>query len=88
MDGVNGITKPGYPGVMNFSGPKIAVDAHVQQLKQQRWQAFQVRFEMDETWSLVHGLGIIEVESMAEVVAEVEKAAEQKDVFMEVMKMK
>jgi mannose-6-phosphate isomerase-like protein (cupin superfamily) len=85
---VTGITKPGYPGVMIFSGPAAAVEAHVQELKSQRWQAFQVRYEGDETWSFTHGHGIVEVESMGDIVAEVEGTGEQKNNFMQAMKIK
>lgn len=85
---VSGLTRPGYPGVMIFSGSAEAVEAHVQELKSQRWQAFQVRYEGDETWSFAHGHGIAEVESMGEMVAEVEGAGEQKNIFMQAMKIK
>ena len=85
---ISGITKPGYPGVMIFSGPSDLVEAHVQELKQQRWQAFQVRYEADETWSFAHGHGIVEVESMGEVVADIAGSSDQKDAFMQVMKIK
>lgn len=78
---ISGITKPGYPGVLVFSGPAHAVDAHVRELKDQNWQAFQVRMEEDEIWSLKHGDGIIEVETMAEVVSEIGEAR-KKDFLM------
>lgn len=50
LDGasVSGLTRPGYPGVMVFSGPKDAVDSHVAELRAQRWQAFQVRYDSSE----------------------------------------
>lgn len=85
---LRGITKPGYPGVMIFSGSAPAVEAHVQELKSQRWQAFQVRCELDETWSFGHGQGIVEVETMGELVADIEGREAQKEVFMDVMKIK
>jgi hypothetical protein len=85
---VRGVTKPGYPGVMIFSGPAAAVEGHVQALKRLRWQAFHVRHETIDAWSFVHGEGIIEVETMAEVVAELEGNGEQKNLFMEVMKIR
>jgi mannose-6-phosphate isomerase-like protein (cupin superfamily) len=85
---INGITKPGYPGVMIFSGPADVVEEHVHLLKQQRWQAFQVRYEEDEVWSFAHGPGIIEVESMGDVVADIEMNGEQRDTFMQVMKIR
>ncbi|KAF3004174.1 hypothetical protein E8E13_005911 [Curvularia kusanoi] len=63
-----GITKPGYPGVLIYSGPAAAVDAHVSELKAQNWAAFQVRFEEEVEWMFAHGDGVREVESMADVV--------------------
>lgn len=44
---LSGITKPGYPGIMIFSGPKDLVDAHVRRLKAENWQAFQVRWDSE-----------------------------------------
>jgi hypothetical protein len=69
---VSGITKPGYPGIMIFSGPSTAVIDHVNTLKAQNWQAFQVRYEEPELWNFTHGKGVKEVETMAEVVKGVE----------------
>ncbi|KAL2396967.1 hypothetical protein ABEF93_005331 [Exophiala dermatitidis] len=46
--GISGLTKPGYPGIMIFSGPRDLVDAHVAQLKGLNWQAFQVRYDSGE----------------------------------------
>lgn len=85
---ISGITKPGYPGVMVFTGPAGEVGAHVQELKSQRWQAFQVRYEGDEIWSFGHGHGIVEVETLGEVVADVEANKEQREAFMSAMKIK
>jgi hypothetical protein len=45
---ISGLTKPGYPGIMLFSGPRDLVGAHVQELKALNWQAFQVRYDSDE----------------------------------------
>jgi hypothetical protein len=83
---VNGLTKPGYPGVLIFAGPEQAVQDHVNDLKHLNWQAFQVRLEDDEAWSFAHGSGMVEVESMKDVVTEVGDA--KKDLFMEAMRMK
>jgi hypothetical protein len=69
---VSGITKPGYPGVLLYSGPTGGVTAHVNELKAQNWAAFQVRFEEDVEWRFGHGEGVREVESMADVVKLVE----------------
>lgn len=72
-----GITKPGYPGVLVYSGPVTAVNAHVNELKAQNWAAFQVRFEEEVEWKFTHGEGVREVESMADVVKLLE--IEEKD---------
>ncbi|KAK4892353.1 hypothetical protein LTR27_009187 [Elasticomyces elasticus] len=84
--GVSGVTKPGYPGVLLYSGLAAAVHEHVNELKQQNWAAFQVRLEDDEEWTFTHGKGVIEVEAMKEIVAEVGEA--RKGFFMEAMRMK
>lgn len=84
--GVSGITKPGYPGVLVYSGPSKAVHEHVNELKQLNWAAFQVRLEVDEEWHFTHGTGVIEVEAMKGIVAEVGSA--NKEVFLEAMRMK
>ena len=86
LPGVSGITKPGYPGVLIYSGSSEAVHEHVDALKQLNWQAFQVRYESDEAWTFTHGEGIKEVEAMKDVVAEV--GSSNKDHFMEAMRMK
>lgn len=78
-----GITKPGYPGVLVYSGPAAAIDAHVNELKAQNWAAFQVRFEEEVQWRFAHGQGVREVESMADVVKLLEydkKAVSSKNV--------
>lgn len=64
-----GITKPGYPGVILYSGDAQSVTDHVAELKQQKWQAFQVRFEetSSEPWKFAHGSGVREVETMSEI---------------------
>lgn len=95
---VSGVTKPGYPGVLVFSGPFQAVHDHVGELKALNWQAFQVRMETEEEWSFKHGRGVVEVESMGDVVKEVEDGAgaggdeatgkRRKKEFLEAMKMK
>ncbi|KAF2106444.1 hypothetical protein BDV96DRAFT_617330 [Lophiotrema nucula] len=75
---VSGITKPGYPGIMLFTGPASAVHDHLNTLKAENWQAFQVRYEGDELWQFAHGAGVQEVETMAEIV-EVIQAGEHGD---------
>lgn len=83
---VSGVTKPGYPGVLVYSGPANAVREHVDELKGQNWAAFQVRMDSSEAWEFAHGEGVKEVESMGEVVAEIGEA--RKEEFMQVMKIK
>lgn len=84
--GVAGVTKPGYPGVLIYSGPSDAVYEHVDALKTLNWQAFQIRYESEEEWTFAHGARVKEVEAMKDVVAEI--GASHKDLFMEVMRMK
>ena len=96
---ISGITKPGYPGVLLFTGSQKAVDEHVSELKAQNWQAFQVRYEEEEVWELSHasgegggdgdgkGRGIREVESMAEVVAGI-VGEERREMFLRVVGVK
>lgn len=86
LPGVSGVTKPGYPGVLVYSGPATAVHEHVNELKQLNWAAFQVRLESEEEWSFAHGHGVTECEAMKEVVAEV--GEQHKEVFLEAMRMK
>ncbi|KAI1288532.1 hypothetical protein F5Y03DRAFT_88484 [Xylaria venustula] len=70
---ISGVTKPGHPGVLVFSGEKSAVDSHVLELRNQKWQAFQIRYDTDnegvpsEIWQFTHGTGICEVGSMSDV---------------------
>lgn len=82
---ISGITKPGYPGVMIFSGPASAVRDHVGELRSMNWQAFQVRYEEDVEWVFGHGKGIKEVESMGEVV---DAVGERREELMGVLKIK
>lgn len=83
---LSGISKPGYPGVLIYSGPATNVDEHVNGLKQLNWAAFQVRLEDDNAWSFAHGKGVTEVESMKDVVTDIDPA--KKDMFLEAMRMK
>lgn len=69
---VSGLTKPGYPGLLVYSGPSVAVTEHVNTLKAQNWQAFQVRYEEAEIWHFAHGAGVREMETMSHVVKGVE----------------
>ena len=84
-DEVSGISKPGYPGVLIFSGPASAVQEHVNILKQQNWAAFQIRYEGATQWKFRHGGAVKEVESMSEVVKDV---GDRKDEFLDAMRMR
>ncbi|KAK3674561.1 hypothetical protein LTR78_005647 [Recurvomyces mirabilis] len=83
---VSGLSKPGYPGVLVYSGPSSGVHEHVNELKQLNWAAFQVRFETDEEWIFEHGTGVKEVEAMKDLVVDVGEA--RREEFMEAMRMK
>ncbi|KAK6433039.1 hypothetical protein LTR95_010783 [Oleoguttula sp. CCFEE 5521] len=83
---VSGMTKPGYPGVLIYSGPSDAVHEHVNELKAQNWAAFQVRLDSAEEWRFEHAKGVIEVENLGDVVKGV--GVKRKDEFMEAMRMK
>ena len=88
---VSGVTKPGYPGIMIFTGNASAVDEHVNILKAENWQAFQVRYEQDTAWNVIHGNTVKEVETMAEVVKAVEvgeHGAKQKEEFLRAVGIK
>jgi hypothetical protein len=49
---VSGISKPGYSGVLIFSGPASGVKGHVNVLKQQNWTAFQIMYEDESEWDV------------------------------------
>lgn len=84
-----GLSKPGYPGVLIFSGPAPFVDEHVAVLKAQNWAAFQVRYEeVGVVWRFGHGRGVREVESMSEVVGGVECEGEQREVLLKAVGIK
>ncbi|KAI0102824.1 hypothetical protein GGR51DRAFT_562279 [Nemania sp. FL0031] len=79
---ISGVTKPGYPGVLVFSGERNTVESHVSELRNQRWQAFQVRYETnDGLWEFKHGPGIYEVESMSDVAQSIVNP-QQRDIFL------
>ncbi|KAI1824612.1 hypothetical protein F4861DRAFT_254241 [Xylaria intraflava] len=84
---ISGITKPGYPGVLIFSGERRAVESHVSELRNQRWQAFQIRYDTDDggvasgVWQFRHGTSIREVESMSDVVQSIVDSR-QRELFL------
>lgn len=105
LDGesVSGLTRPGYPGVLVFSGPKDAVDSHVAELRSQRWQAFQVRYDSEQdgghgagggngddddlAWGFEHSKGVREVESLGDMTQGIARA-EHRETFLRVMGLK
>lgn len=105
LDGesVSGLTRPGYPGVLVFSGPKDAVDSHVAELRSQRWQAFQVRYDSEQdgghgtgggndddddlAWGFEHSKGVREVESLGDMAQGITRA-EHRETFLRVMGLK
>lgn len=99
---VSGLTRPGYPGVMVFSGSKDAVDSHVAELRSQRWQAFQVRYDSEQdgshgtgddneiddlAWGFEHFTGVREVESLGEMAQGIVRT-EHRETFLRVMGLK
>ncbi|KAF2731043.1 hypothetical protein EJ04DRAFT_499452 [Polyplosphaeria fusca] len=88
---IAGMTKPGYPGVMIFTGPANAVKDHVSALKTENWQAFQVRYEAEELWTFGHGMSVREVETIAEVAKAIEAGNEgvlRKESFLKAVGIK
>jgi hypothetical protein len=72
---ISGLIKRGHSGIMIFSGPAPAVNKHVDVLKAQNWQGFQVRYDWGELWRFGHE-GFKEVKTMAEVAEAVEEGDE------------
>ena len=87
-DTIKGITKPGHPGVLLYSGQAEAVEEHVAELRNQRWQAFQVRLDEpgDIPWSFVLP-GISEVQTMAEVTQNIQSDS-NRQAFLEAIGVK
>jgi hypothetical protein len=71
LESLRGISKPGYPGILVLQGPKPALDEAIAELKAMRWQAMQIRGEIECEKEL--DSGIYEVEKVAEVVAKMEE---------------
>ncbi len=83
---ISGVSKPGYPGVLIFSGSARVVNDHVNELRQLNWQAFQIRLEEPQEWRFAHERGVIEVESMKDVVKQI--SDDKKNHFLEAMRMR
>ena len=71
LDSLRGVSKPGYPGILILQGQKDLLDDAVTELKGMRWQAMQVRAELEFDEKRLDP-GIHEVESVAEVVERME----------------
>ena len=95
---ISGITKPGYPGIMIFSGRSDLVDAHVKELRDQMWRAFQVRYDTTEELKLRDQMTkewefaccrskIVEVETMSEIVQNIVDE-ENKRIFLKAVGLK
>lgn len=69
---VRGISKPGYPGILVLQGAKHNVNDAITELKGMRWQAIQVRAELEDHDTLLDDR-IHEVESIAQVVEQMER---------------
>lgn len=71
LESLCGISKPGYPGILVLQGRKPALDEAITELKSMRWQAMQVRGEVECGKKL--DSGIHEVEKVAEVVTKMDE---------------
>lgn len=68
---LRGISKPGFPGILVLQGPKDIVEDAITELKGMRWQAMQVRGEIEDHEKQLNE-GIHEVETVADVVEQME----------------
>lgn len=87
-NGVSGVSKPGYPGVILLTGPAQHVREHIRMLREMNWQAFQIRAEIAEHWHLTHKTGVVEAETMADVVDKLGDDERKKSLFLESMKIR
>jgi RWD domain len=72
LQSVRGISKPGYPGILVLQNHKPVLNDAITELKGMKWQAMQVRAEIEcDEKSLEDG--VHEVESIAEVVERMER---------------
>jgi hypothetical protein len=72
LEALRGLSKPGYPGILVLQGPKDALDNAVTNLKAMKWQAMQVRAEIECNDKQLKD-GIHEVEKVSEVVEKLEE---------------
>ena len=73
IQNLKGISKPGYPGILVLQGAKSALAEAITELKQMRWQAIQIRAELETSPEQQISEGIHEVETVAEVVERIDK---------------
>lgn len=71
LQSLRGISKPGYPGILVLQGPKDILKDAITELKGMRWQAMQIRAEIENHEKQL-GEGIHEVETVAAVVEQME----------------
>lgn len=69
---LRGISRPGYPGILVLQGPKDDVDDAIGELRGMRWQAMQVRAEVEGHEKFLDE-GVHEVGSVAEVIELMER---------------
>jgi hypothetical protein len=67
-----GISKPGYPGILILQGQKDIINDAIVKLRGMKWQAMQVRAEIENDNKLLEN-GIHEVENVAQVVERMER---------------
>jgi hypothetical protein len=72
LQSVRGISKPGYPGILVLQGHKYVLNDVIAELKGMKWQAMQVRSEIECDEKSLES-GVHEVESIAEVVERMEQ---------------
>lgn len=81
---LNGISKPGYPGIIIVEGDGLEVDEFITRIKGLNWQAITVRHEETDTLRRLDGFH--EVSDMSDVSKRMEGAG-LRDMFMTAMKI-
>ncbi|RYP48698.1 hypothetical protein DL768_005478 [Monosporascus sp. mg162] len=96
---VSGLATPGYPDVLVFSGPAAAVDVYASDIRAQRWQAFQARYDskLDDggvddgdggaAWAFEHGTGVREAETTSELARGISDPR-RRELFLGVIRVK
>jgi hypothetical protein len=73
LDNLRGLSKPGYPGILVLQGSKSTLEEAITELKQMKWQAMQVRGEIETSPEQLLREGMHERETVAEVVEQLDK---------------